>query len=234
MILSFFTLDLILIPDHVARVRERREMSESPGIREAFRLLAEAVDRMEETHQSENGGLSGLGRAVSQPRACSSRGPVHEPTRTSLTSTPFNERRALFRPSPSRPPKKRKKLSIWYHDFVCLARTDQDAPPSSSEKAGLMQAGLGLKTLGLCESDDPELFMKEVVEAYPKLANAGGFELLRTADRNNFALNLIPIPASGYCCPYVKSIAGQAKVYVRPIQQDLSVDIQDSTAVSYM
>ena len=75
-----------------------------------------------------------------------------------------------------------------------------------------MQAGLGLKTLGLCESDDPELFMKEVVDGYPKLANAGGFELLRTADRNNSTLNLIPIPASGYTALYVKSIAGQAKV----------------------
>ena len=81
--------------------------------------------------------------------------------------------------------KSRYQMDILF--FSCFSGLDGEGRNSAChslkgvlmrEKACLMQAGLGLKMLGLCETDNPELFMKEVIEAYPKLGNADGFELV--------------------------------------------------------
>ena len=44
---------------------------------------------------------------------------------------------------------------------------------------------------------------------------------------NSKQLDINPPPAGGYNITYVKSIAGQAKVYIRPLQQELSMTISD-------
>ena len=51
------------------------------------------------------------------------------------------------------------------------------------------------------------------------MGGAGGFELLRTSERSNKFLDVIPLPSSGYSIQYLKSIAAQAKIYIRPIKQ---------------
>ena len=69
----------------------------------------------------------------------------------SRIDTARNERLALFRPgsflaqnykrSRKNPPVlkcKKKKLSYWQHDFICLDKTGQDKPPSPIEKAELV------------------------------------------------------------------------------------------------
>ena len=68
----------------------------------------------------------------------------------SRIDTARNERLALFRPgsflaqnykrSRKNPPvlKFKKKLSYWQHDFICLAKTGQDKPPSPIEKTELV------------------------------------------------------------------------------------------------
>ena len=74
--------------------------------------------------------------------------------------TARNERLALFRrgsflaqnykrskKNPPVPKSKKKKLSYWQHDFICLAKTGQDKPPSPIEKAELVRANLGHKNL---------------------------------------------------------------------------------------
>ena len=58
------------------------------------------------------------------------------------------------------------------------------------------------------------------------------YDLLRTAEGNNKKLSLIPLPSGGYNVTYVKSIASQAKVYIRPLQKDLSMSILTSDVVS--
>ena len=96
-----------------------------------------------------------------------------------------------------------------------------------------MQAGLGLKSLSFTEGSDGELFHQVLMEAFPKLQGAGGYELLRTSERSNRILDVIPLPLSGYSVAYLKSIAEQAKIYIRPIQEDLSLETtQDSDMVS--
>ena len=46
----------------------------------------------------------------------------------------------------------------------------------------------------------------------------GGYELLRTVP------NVIPPPQGGYTVEYLKNIVSQAKVYIRPLQKNLSLD----------
>ena len=46
------------------------------------------------------------------------------------------------------------------------------------------------------------------------------YELLRTNKRNSHKLDIIP-PPSGYTVAYLKSVTGQAKIYIRPLQKDL-------------
>ena len=72
-----------------------------------------------------------------------------------------------------------------------------------------------------------------ITSSYPKLILGGGYELLRTLPNNNKEICVIPPPAGGYTVEYLKSIISQAKVYVRPIQKDLSLDaILDDEPVS--
>ena len=84
----------------------------------------------------------------------------------------------------------------------------------------VMQAGLGGKTLSFVDTCDAEMFHEDLL---PKLRTGGGYELLRTNERNNRSLDVIPPPPSGYTVEYLKSVAGQAKIYIRPLQKDLDL-----------
>lgn len=157
---------------------------------------------------------------VDIPATCSS-----EPTTASAPSRKYQgrssyqrERLNLFRPKPyaragARGQKgSKKKIAMWEHDFCCLATTTQDTPPTPLQKAQLFQAGLGMKTLRFLDSSDAGFFHEDILEAFPKLEDAGGYELMRTAERNNRVLYVIPVPSSGYSVVFLKSIVGQAKV----------------------
>ena len=91
------------------------------------------------------------------------------------------------------------------------------------DRGRLMQAGLGGKTLSMMESADAEDLHHDLLEAFPKLRSGGGYKLLRTSERNNRTLDVIPPPLSVYTVAYLKSVAGQAKIDVRPLQKDLDL-----------
>ena len=56
---------------------------------------------------------------------------------------------------------------------------------------------------------------------------------MRSSDRSNRSLAVIPSPSSGYTIAYLRSVAGQAKVYIRPLQKDLDLSpVDESDAVS--
>lgn len=65
-----------------------------------------------------------------------------------------------------------------------------------------------------------------LLDSYPKLAEAGGYELLRSRD-NSKELIVIEPPREGYTVPFLSSIVGQATVYIRPIQKNVLTDIND-------
>lgn len=118
---------------------------------------------------------------------------------------------------------KKVKISMWEHEFICIHKCGQIEPPSPMEKAELIRAGLGPRKLSLFEFCDSSQFHEEIISAYPKLINGGGYELMRTKQNTNRELCVIPPPSSGYTVEYIKSIVSQAKVYIRPIQKDLSL-----------
>ena len=83
-------------------------------------------------------------------------------------------------------------------------------------------AGLGPRKLGMFEFGDSSQFHDAVIAAFPKLGEGGAYELLRTKQNSNRELCVIPPPLGGYNAEYLKSIVSQARVYIRPIQKDLS------------
>ena len=128
---------------------------------------------------------------------------------------------------------KKVKLSMWEHEFICLSQCGETTPPTPMDKANLIRAGLGPRKLSLFEFGDSAQFHDDMIAAFPKLREGGGYELMRTQQNNNRELCVIPSLSGGYTAEYLKAIVGQAKVYIRPIQQDLSTSpMSDDSEVS--
>ena len=50
---------------------------------------------------------------------------------------------------------------------------------------------------------------------------SGGYELLKA--NQSCMLEMIPSPSEGYTVSYLKDVVGQGRIYIRPIQKDLSL-----------
>ena len=163
-------------------------------------------------------------RVLGTQAAC---GPQVSPSSHGRVACPswLNERRTVFGRRGSRGKTKKVKISMWEHEFICLAYTDQTNPPSPMDKAELIRAGLGPRKLSLFEFGSSGEFYDTIIGAFPKLVEGGGFDLLRTVPNNNKELCVIPPPIGGHTVDYIKNIVSQAKVYVRPIQKNLSLDM---------
>ena len=130
------------------------------------------------------------------------------------------------------PRSKKKRLATWNHDFICLSSTSCTKVPSGIEMAQLIKGGLGRKQLMLFEYNGAADLHSEILHAFPILRDGGGYELLRVSGcGTRSALHVIPQPAQGYTVAYLKEVVRQAKVYIRPVQQDLQL-IQETPAVS--
>ena len=57
-----------------------------------------------------------------------------------------------------------------------------------------------------------------------KLSEAGGFELLRVPEGGWKQLDVIAAPESGYTVSYLRAVVHHAKIYIRPMQRNLSLD----------
>lgn len=148
------------------------------------------------------------------------------PTSISYPYRPFNSRGLSlkrYNEGSFRGRSKKKKVAMWEKEFTCLAHIDQKRTPDPLHKAELIRAGLGGARLSLFENGDAWEFHEQLVEKFPKLHDGGGYELLRTVGSSH-ELQIIPPPSGGYTTLYVKSVVGQAKVYVRPLQKDLSLE----------
>lgn len=127
------------------------------------------------------------------------------------------ERNSLFS-------KKGGSSSSWSHKFVCLADTDTERVPTSrSEKMILEEAGLWEKEITIPDLDcDSETFRRIVLSAFPKLQDGGGFELLRCLS-NSRELVLMG-PKISNSPRLLRRRVGNGKVYLRPIQRNLSLE----------
>ncbi|XP_019853033.1 PREDICTED: uncharacterized protein LOC109582636 [Amphimedon queenslandica] len=207
------------------------------GIRElvaAQEQLERAVDKLKSSPEAQPSASSGSGSSLgsgSHPGSIpsTSRGinrDINTPTHNiwNPMSIINGERRAGHSSKQLKPPAKKKaKVPSWTHNFVCLARVEQDIVPDSSERAVLQIAGLGEKKIQFPVDADSYYVYDELIASFPKLRNCGGFELLRTHDRSKLLIE-IEVPPSGYTVAYLKPVVHNAKIFIRPLQKDLSLE----------
>ena len=90
----------------------------------------------------------------------------------------YNKRRSSGAPKCAGSAKKSKKVNPWTHTFVCLPERDTETVPADY---GLMTAnGLGKAKLHLSESSTAMEIHLAVLAQFPKLADCGGYDLIRT------------------------------------------------------
>lgn len=118
---------------------------------------------------------------------------------------------------------KRKRLKMWSHTFFCLSKVDHYQIPDASERITLKLAGLGEKKFSVIESGSSKELQDELFRQYPKLIDAGGYELLRAPDQGGKELIPIEVPCNGYYVEYLHAAVNSAKIYIRPLQRNLDV-----------
>ena len=118
---------------------------------------------------------------------------------------------------------KKKKMKTWTHTYVCLGSTSHKYIPDTSERTVLKLAGLGEKKFAVFAYATAVELQDELVREYPKLANGGGYELLRAPESGSRELVVIEMPHDGYSVEYLQAVVKAAKIYIRPLQRDLDV-----------
>ena len=63
----------------------------------------------------------------------------------------------------------------------------------------------------------------DLLSYFPQLRDAGGFELMQTSEGGGKRLEVIAVPDSGYDVPFLKAVVHHAKIYIRPLQNNLSL-----------
>ena len=91
-------------------------------------------------------------------------------------------------------------------------------------------SGLGKKTLSFDDDATADEVHLIILDAFSKLSDAGGYEILRVMDKTK-TLDVITAPPEGYTVAFLKDIAQQAKLYIRPIRNNLSMDAIPSAVV---
>ena len=84
-------------------------------------------------------------------------------------------------------------------------------------------AGLGEESVSLDLLSEAWEINEEIVFKFPKLKNAGGYELLRISESGGKMLDVIAMPKGGYTTSYLKAVVHHAKIYIRPLQCELDV-----------
>jgi len=78
---------------------------------------------------------------------------------------------------------------------------------------------LGEKRLEFPRDSNGAQVHEAIINTFPSLAS--GYQLLRNSDGLGKELLKIPMPASGFSIDYLKSVLGQAKGFLRPLQKDI-------------
>ncbi|XP_031573313.1 uncharacterized protein LOC116307286 isoform X2 [Actinia tenebrosa] len=106
--------------------------------------------------------------------------------------------------------------------FVCLASKDADHPPTTvKQRTVLSNAGLGDGSISFPQ--DGTSVYGGIMDKYPKLKSVGGFDLLlyqRGGGEDSGFHQILP----PHTPEHLKELCGQAKIYIRPVQQDIALD----------
>jgi hypothetical protein len=130
-----------------------------------------------------------------------------------------------FQPQPSRLRQKgKKKIQTCTLKCFCLSKVNDEKPPTTiSAKAALSNSGLGPGSI-TCDVNSLNIH-DMLIERFPLLETAGGYELfLFQRGGQDQGFYKLPMP---YSPARLKEIAGQAMIYVRPLQRNLESDSQE-------
>ncbi|XP_053402411.1 uncharacterized protein LOC123548416 isoform X2 [Mercenaria mercenaria] len=121
---------------------------------------------------------------------------------------------------------RREPVLYWMHRFCLLAKSTQEIVPNRDYKQVLYEAGLGERTITFLKDAYPESFKSNLENAFPKLKDCSGFELLRTTLDSRLLLEVMKMPAGGFTAAYLanESNLGKAVCYIRPMQKDIPID----------
>ena len=106
--------------------------------------------------------------------------------------------------------------------------------PSNGYKTQLSNASLGEKKMTFEKKSSCNYFHEKLLESYPKLKEGGGYELMRTKFRSTSKLEILqPKGNAGHNVLDLKEMVASARIYVRPLQNDLSLEqIEHASLVS--
>lgn len=137
------------------------------------------------------------------------------PSRARQQSRPANRRHHPYSGGRSN----RGSNTTWTRSFIGLASAGQQVPPTAAEKIELTLTGLGEKKISFPNNGKAVQIHEKVIETFPALE--AGYEILRSGDGRAKELILIPMPPNGFTVEYLRSVMGQAKGYIRPLQRDI-------------
>ncbi|XP_057680075.1 uncharacterized protein LOC130908549 [Corythoichthys intestinalis] len=200
-------------------------------------LLREAANRLDELERANtsDGAQEGEARQDTGTPTVGRHHPVDaEVSRlfSAYTSArPRQTTRQLSR-QPSRQPRSIQRYS-YTHMFCCLAKKDSNFAPTAIEKERLQRAELGASRLNFQgDPSCPGHFQEFILSAFPKLKDAGGFELLRLrGSTRSRQLLPLPCPNRGYTVDYLKDPSlgiNQTTIYIRPLQLSMSMEQEAS------
>ena len=110
--------------------------------------------------------------------------------------------------------------------FVCLASKTADGPPSTvKQRTVLSNAGLGDASISF--PMDGSAVYDGILERFPKLSSVGGFDLLlfqRGSGKDAGFHRILPPNTA----EHLKELCGQAKIYIRPVQGDIDIQLIDT------
>lgn len=163
----------------------------------------------------------GQGRTLTPPANVNSN--VRNPA---VISSVVAEHKKLFTPNYNKRrdnTRKGKRVKTTTLKFVCLASTRDELPATSvKDRTALCNAGLGDGVVTFNLEGGTDHFDKNIIEKYPKLSEAGGYELMLYQRGKDAAFHTMKPP---YTPNRLKEMCGQAKIYIRPLQNNLPLDI---------
>ena len=204
------------------------ERKDTDNFERAKKLLLGAVDTVLEiatgTNEKRTERSPGGGTAGPSPSGSSTFSPAvseHKRIFGFKPSKAFNSHKAKGKGP--RPSKSKATVSFWRRECICLSEFDQNWKPTPEDKVKLAKLGLGLKTLSFRIEGDADHVHDVIVGAFPVLKECGGYTLLRLGSGSR-SLMEIEGPESGITVSFLKDILNQAKLYIRPLQCDITAE----------
>lgn len=132
---------------------------------------------------------------------------------------PVVARKKCRRAAPARPGR-----HTWKKECICLRDKEQELKPSPEEKMEMARLGLGLTDIVFNNNGNAEHIHNQLTKHFPVLSSCGGYTLLRLG-ANSRSLVEIETPDGGLTVPYLKDILNQAKLFIIPLQTDITDEV---------